>query len=74
MITFKEFLTEAEEAIVSANQQGGFIYVYGVRGLLTTIFTSGKLLGFTQNNVNVSDNGFIYVYDSMGTVLQMLPA
>ena len=74
MITFKQYLLMEDETIVSAVQKdGGFIYVYGNSGLLCTIATSGKLLGFTTNNINVADNGFLYIYDAHGTIINMLP-
>lgn len=62
-----------EEYIVNANQKGQFIYVYGKSGILSTIATSGQLIGFTQTNVNVKDGGLIYIYDENGAVVNMIP-
>ena len=71
MIDFKQFIFE--EYIVNVNQKGPMIYVYSKSGLITTIATSGKLIGFTPENINVKCDGFIYIYNDQGAIINMIP-
>ena len=63
--------------IVSAVQEGAYVYVYGENNvLLCTIScpggSSGVLVTFTSRNVTIRSGLYLYIYDENGNLVQKI--
>lgn len=64
-----------DDAIASAVQRGGWVYVYNAKGSQLCVIAAGDgMTGYTGSSVSIKRGNFVYVFDAKGRQTSVIPA